>query len=102
MDHLLTFPVLSIAASGPKKPEFFPSLVSVLLHLAFNISDLSKLTVLLDNIGLHEYDLFLFSNAKPLEENDTLEFIDDSEANFHDLAPEYMTARLLFNTPMII
>ena len=95
-------PVLSIAASGPKNPEFLVSVTSELLKRVFKIADFSNVTVLLDSRGLHEYDCFLSSNVPLFEENDIFVFIVDTDANFHDLAPQYMIVRLLFKTPMII
>ena len=53
IDHLLTLPLLSIAASGPKKPEVLAGDVSALLNRHCRMIDLRAET-LFNNVGLHE------------------------------------------------
>ena len=42
------------------------------------------------------------SDVTLLEDDEIFEFNDDKDANFQDFAPEYITVRLLFKTPMFV
>ena len=54
IDHLLTLPLLSIAASGPKNPELLAGDVSELLNRHCRMIDLRAETLSFNNEGLHE------------------------------------------------
>jgi len=100
IDHLFTFPVLSIAASGAKKPELFCSLTPELLNRTFKIADLSKDTFFCDKLWLHLSFCPLSLAVPNIDELRLLVLIEDIDANFHDFDPQYKTARPLFNTPI--
>ena len=100
IDHLFTFPVLSIAASGAKNPVLFCSLTPELLNRTFKIADLSKDTFFCDKLGLHVSFCLLSLAVPKFDEKRLLVLIEDIDANFQDFAPQYITARPLFNTPM--